>query len=371
MMIGMNTLGLTLYSAWITSRVSITHKQSQSSEYMEKIYRIRSRIFAANLISWGFGLFQLANFFAEIDLKKGINREFTEKITVVVVMAGILIIGFYPVAVAVNWLGRPFASVLNPNRWYRKYDPDATAERIAEIQENYELKWTNSDYQMATQTLYLCSLVTNCMLALVSKHAVLYSALAILQMSGVIRVARWRFVKLSFVRNVVKTSNPPRPPSYLPPEIQESRRHFAEVQDRIDRMNHLSPELRDRRAEKYRYSYLFSVFQSSVENDNLCTPCQEEGADTYFCSQHRFHFPCILITIIEKLKQIHFDQGTRSIIAHYENGAHVRNTVSYKFELEKDKLPSCPNCRRTSSQNELEIAAYEAGSWISSDVVLK
>ncbi len=313
------TLGVT--------QVALTHLQSQGAKQMERIYSYKDPIYAVSITTAFYGVCKLIGSAPKkhLDMTSSIVNsllKYQGGLQLILLFSSLGIAGVswtaYSLASRINEKCKPSQNLLD--NWYKKCAPEADEETLKE-KNLFPVTWGVAPIQNYTQAIYLVSMVTNISLGVFSKNNKwLHLGLGALQLTSMLAVSQWRWIQIST------------------PEIELQRTEYWN-------------------AHKIRYKYFFSVFQSLRENTD-CAICLEEGADTYFCSNHTYHLHCALGTISEKLKRINIAYN-RLVTSISRNYHYSHDEVTYTSSVSRNDLPNCPECRGAPRQNEIHVDYYD------------
>lgn len=331
-----------VFFTWGITQVALTHLQSQNPKQMERFHSHKNTIFGTGLVAasysvikfvealWGLLPQEKTSKFLE-NISKGAKEN--QGVMQAFFLMGCLSVmgistGAYYLASKINEKCKPSPDILEG--WYRKVDEEATDDVVKQKENALKAEWGIPAFQNRTLALFLVSVIANSGLAFFGKKdRAMYGALAALQITAMVTVANWKWLKMSS------------------PEIPFPERATEEHPIR------------------FRYQFFFSIFQSRVKGSD-CAVCYEESADTYFCSNHKYHLPCLIGVVHQALKVSPKSLTYEKYVAEknvkagaYGGARYTGDEVHYAVQVKRDDLPKCPECRGVPKQNTLSVDFFD------------
>ena len=327
-----------VFFTWGVTQVALTHLQSQDSRQMERIFSYKNAFFGTGLVGASYSVIKFTGALLEL-LPQEKTRKYLENfnknaygnqmVGQAFLLMGCLSVmgiatGAYYLASKINERCKSSPDLLTG--WYKKYDETATNEVVAQKEKELLIEWGVPDFQNRILALFLVSIIANSGIAIFGKkQREFYGSLAVLQITAMVSVVKWRWIKISS------------------PEWMFNERETEE------------------HPMGFRYQFFFSIFQSRVKESD-CTICIDKGADTYFCSNHTYHLLCLIGVMHEASKRppasLIYKKNVieKNVKVSPFGGCEYRgDEVQYAVEVKRDDLPRCPECRGVPKQNNLSV----------------
>lgn len=320
-----------IYLAHNAIQSGIVHFESSNAKLFETICKVKSVLMALNIASIIWSLKQCVDI---VDKTTNLYLLYAAPTTQIADLIGVLIGGGSLIAV-VTWIALAAKVVKRINNHFK---PTTDLG----IWPNGTVKWSNPSHQKWMQGFYITQIAMSVALTFFSGAPLLFGLSAACQIYSLIKTAQWKWI-------------------------------------RFDRKWDLPP-IRGDGPLSYTVSYFCSAWPAKRKENEECPICleDEEPTTTQFCSNHSFHDKCIVGHINSKsdqfLSNLKSDDIVRNLVKEPQNNGIVREYITYKINLPKNNVPSCPLCRGQPTQNEINITVQDQFRWqkqnISASVIL-
>lgn len=296
-------------------QAGVSFVESSNSWFFEKVNKVQSLVYAANLGAIFVGFLALAE---SLDKKMGLYKVLAGPsgqslvFPIVCVIGGIGLVVF-KIVKTINSYFRP-----NENLALALADFPPTERSLMAV------SWGNSAYQKWMQRFEVAKLVISIALLFFSANPYFFGASGALQLYSFWKICKWKSIRFDRI--------------YVVPK------------DIFDRSN--GPL-------RFTFSYFCSIFPANANTDQ-CNICRDRQVTSLFHAGHSFCNPCLVNTIagrsVEFLRQTRWE---RTIMQKKQNGQIVDEYPSYKIIFLKNNLPPCPLCRERPAYHEMQVSVLD------------
>lgn len=235
-----------------------------------------------------------------------------------------LVIVGYAIKKTIEYINKKSMPTTDIKDWLKTgQDSDALTQENADPQIN--AIWHHPDMKQFNQATYILQLITSVALIVISASSYFYAMSAISYGYSLYKTSNQVWIKLEYQRIPILGYNRENP----------------------------GPTA-------FNFNYTFPIFLNR-DAQATCDKCYKINPTAAFHGRHLFHPFCIIEDLNEKRPRVFRSRGRRLLTNHYKNGVYQNTTVSYKYNLPKNILPTCPkpSCGIKPSLNELNLTVED------------